>query len=80
MHDKDALPQDMAGALAYIVDCWPVVDAHIEEVFFNDKGGPLPRFLMPRRNQFFKVTNFAEFAGRQVIEGRAALRYGGRRL
>ncbi|MFQ9230205.1 MAG: AAA family ATPase [Collinsella sp.] len=64
--DKDALPQDMAGALAYIVDCWPVVDAHIEEVFFNDKEA-IAEVLNAEEESFFKVTNFT-FAGRQVIE------------
>lgn len=59
------LPQDVQGALSYIADCWPIVDAHIEEVFFNDKEA-VAEVLNAGEGSFFKVSNF-NFAGRQVI-------------
>ena len=62
---KDDLPQDIDGALRYIADCWPVVDAHIEEIFFNDKEA-IAFVLNAEEGSFFKVSNFT-FAGRQVI-------------
>lgn len=62
---KEELPQDTAGALRYIADCWPVIDAHIEEVFFNDKEA-IAFVLNADEGGFFKVSNFT-FAGRQVI-------------
>ena len=62
---KDDLPHDVDGALRYIADCWPVVDAHIEEVFFNDKEA-IAEVLNAGEESFFKVSSFT-FAGRQVI-------------
>lgn len=62
---KGELPQDVSGALRYIADCWPVVDAHIEEVFFNDKEA-IAFVLNAGEGSFFKVSDFT-FAGRQVI-------------
>lgn len=62
---KGELPQDVPGALRYIADCWPVVDAHIEEVFFNDKEA-IAFVLNADEGSFFKVSDFT-FAGRQVI-------------
>lgn len=62
---KDELPQDVPGALRYIADCWPVIDTHIEEVFFNDKEA-IAFVLNADEGAFFKVSNFT-FAGRQVI-------------
>ena len=62
---KDELPQDVPGALRYIADCWPVVDAHIEEVFFNDKEA-IAFVLKADEGSFFKVSDFT-FAGRQII-------------
>lgn len=63
---KEELPQDVPGALRYIADCWPVVDAHIEEVFFNDKEA-VAFVLNADEGAFFKVSD-STFAGRQVIE------------
>lgn len=62
---KEELPQDVPGALRYIADCWPVVDAHIEEAFFNDKEA-IAFVLNADEGAFFKVSDFT-FAGRQVI-------------
>lgn len=62
---KEELPQDVPGALRYIADCWPVVAAHIEEVFFNDKEA-IAFVLNADEGSFFKVSDFT-FAGRQVI-------------
>ena len=62
---KEELPQDVSGALRYIADCWPVVDAHIEEVFFNDKEA-IAFVLNADEGAFFRVSDFT-FAGRQVI-------------
>lgn len=62
---KEELPQDVSGALHYIADCWPVVDAHIEEVFFNDKEA-IAFVLNANEGSFFKVSDLT-FAGRQVI-------------
>lgn len=59
------LPQDVPGALRYVADCWPVVDAHIEEIFFNDKEA-IAFVLNADKESFFKVSDFT-FAGRQVI-------------
>lgn len=62
---QEELPQDVPGALRYVADCWPVVDAHIEEVFFNDKEA-IAFVLNADEGSFFKVSDFT-FAGRQVI-------------
>lgn len=62
---KDKLPQDTEGALRYISDCWPVVDAHIDEVFFNDVEA-IAFVLNADEGSFFKVVDYT-FAGRQVI-------------
>lgn len=62
---KSDLPTDTDGALRYIADCWPVVDAHIEEVFFNDKDA-IAEVLNASEDSFFRVSTFT-FAGRQVM-------------
>lgn len=62
---KDELPGNVPTALSYIADCWPIVDAHIEEVFFNDKEA-IAFVLNADKDAFFKVSDFM-FAGRQVI-------------
>lgn len=59
------LPSDVPGALRYIAECWPVVDAHIEEVFFNDKEA-IAEVLNADGESFFGLTS-STFAGRQVI-------------
>lgn len=61
---KDQLPGSLEGALQYIADCWPVVDAHIEEVFFSDKEA-IAEVLNAGEGSFFTVSNLT-FAGRQV--------------
>jgi 5-methylcytosine-specific restriction protein B len=61
---QSELPQDTEGALRYIADCWPVIDAHIDEIFFNDKEA-LAEVLNASENSFYKVSSFS-FAGRQV--------------
>lgn len=62
---EEDLPQDIQGALSYICDCWPTVDAHIEEVFFNDKEA-IAAVLNADEESFYKVSN-STFAGRQVL-------------
>ena len=62
---KESLPRDVLGALRYIADCWPTVDAHIEEVFFNDKEA-VAFVLNADSDSFFKVSDFS-FMGRQII-------------
>lgn len=62
---QNELPRDLDGALRYIADCWPVVDAHIEEVFFNDKEA-IAFALNAEKGSFFKVSTFT-FAGRQML-------------
>ncbi len=62
---EEELPRDIDGALRYIADCWPIVDAHIEEVFFNDKEA-IAEVLNAGDDLFYKVSSFT-FAGRQVI-------------
>lgn len=61
---KENLPHDVEGALIYIADCWPVVEAHIEEVFFNDKEA-IAEVLNAGDNSFYKIENRV-FAGRQI--------------
>lgn len=62
---KEELPQDIDGALQYVADCWPIIDAHIEEIFFNDKEA-IAYVLNAHEGAFFKVSDYT-FAGRQVI-------------
>lgn len=62
---REELPQDTEGALRYVSDCWPVIDAHIEEVFFNDKEA-IAEVLNAGEGSFYKVSSFT-FAGRQVL-------------
>ena len=61
---KERLPRDLEGALQYIADCWPVIDAHVEEVFFSDKEA-IADVLNAREGSFFSVSTLT-FAGRQV--------------
>lgn len=62
---QSELPIDVDGALRYIADCWPVVDAHIDEVFFGDKEA-IAEILNAGDGCFYKMTT-SLFAGRQVI-------------
>lgn len=62
---KEELPSSISGALSYIASCWPVIDAHIEEVFFNDNDA-IAEILNASEESFFKVMDFT-FAGRQIL-------------
>lgn len=59
------IPDTVPAALQYIVDCWPVIDAHIEEIFFNDKDA-IAEVLNASDDSFYKVLSYT-FAGRQTI-------------
>ena len=61
---KESLPDNIDDTLRYIADCWPVIDAHIEEVFFNDKDA-IAEVLNAGEDSFFGVSTDT-FAGRQV--------------
>lgn len=62
---QNELPVDVDGALHYIADCWPVVDAHIDEVFFGDKEA-IAEILNADDGCFYQIKT-SLFAGRQVI-------------
>ena len=62
---KEELPQDVPEALRYIADCWPVVEAHIEEVFFDDKEA-IAFVLNAREGAFFEKSE-TTFVGRRVV-------------
>ena len=55
------LPRDVAGVFAILPSAWPVVDAHIEEVFFNDKEA-IAEVLNAGAESFFGLKS-STFAG-----------------
>lgn len=59
------VPQDTDGSLRYIADCWPLVEAHIEEVFYGDKEA-VADVLNAHDGAFYTVQQ-ETFAGRQVL-------------
>lgn len=63
--DKDKLPETIDGALEYVLSCWPVIESHIDEVFFNDKEA-IAEVLNAHDDSFYRVSSF-DFAGRQTI-------------
>lgn len=62
---SSGIPDTIPAALQYVVDCWPVIDAHIEEIFFNDKEA-IAEVLNASDNSFYKMFNYT-FAGRQTV-------------
>ena len=63
---KSDLPADKDGALHYIADCWQIVDAHIEEIFFNDTDA-IAEVLNASEDSFFRYS-VSEFAGRRTMK------------
>lgn len=63
--DSSDLPKTTEGALQYVASCWPIIAAHIDEVFFGDKEA-IAEVLNVSQNSFFELAS-TTFAGRQVI-------------
>ena len=61
---KSELPKQLDGTQKYLASCWPVIAAHVEEVFFGDIDA-IAEVLNASNGGFFRVDSHT-FAGREV--------------